>query len=210
MSFVVELAVRVQERPVMSMTRKSYSLDHKVLGVVGGVSSIGLIFSLFSHDFVVDPIISEISVYISLGLIIFLCLIYWILYFNGIFCSFRESSLFPNGLKEFALFIGMPILFFLFFWVNSAFFVPKLFTEIFGEDATLTAEVKKQSRASRRGWSCRHRLEFDSFSRHLFFYCISERTYNFLPDRGIEVELLVKQSELGYVVKGLTYNKDQL
>ncbi|MGC8122089.1 hypothetical protein [Marinobacter sp. VGCF2001] len=193
----------------MRIARKSISLDHKVLGVVGGVSSIGLLFSLFSHDFVVDPVISEISVYISLGLIIFLCLIYWVLYTKGVFCSFRESSLFPKGLKELSLFIGMPILFFWFFWVNSAFFVPKLFTEVFGEDATLIAEVKKQSRG-RRGWSCRHRLEFDSFSRYLFFYCISERTYNFLPDREIEVELLVKRSELGYVVKGLAYNKDQL
>ena len=194
----------------MRMARKSISLDHKVLGVVGGVSSIGLLFSLFSNDFVVDPVISEISVYISFGLIIFLCLIYWVLYTKGVFCSFRESSLFPKGLKELSLFIGMLILFFWFFWVNSAFFVPKLFTEIFGEDATLTAEVKKQSRASRRGWGCRHRLEFDSFSRRLFFYCISEKTYNFLPDRGIEVELLVKQSELGYVVENLTYKKDQL
>src|SRR5690554_2471921 len=194
----------------MRIARKSISLDHKVLGVVGGVSSIGLLFSLFSHDFVVDPVISEISVYMSLGLIIFLCLIYWVSYTKGVFCSFRESSLFPKGLKEFALFLGMPVLLFGLFWVNSAFFVPKLFTETFGEDATLTAEVKKQSRASRRGWGCRHRLEFDSFSRHLFFYCISEQTYNSLPDRGIEVELLVKQSELGYVVKGLTYDKDQL
>jgi len=94
--------------------------------------------------------------------------------------------------------------------VNSAYFVPKLFTEIFGEEETLTSELKKQSRVGRRGWSCRYRLKFESFSRHMFFYCISEREYNFLPDRGIEVELLVKQSELGYVVKGLTYDKDQL
>jgi|SRR5690554_1475157 hypothetical protein len=194
----------------MTITRKSYSLDHIVLGIVTAVSSIGSMFSLFSHDFVVDPVISKWSVYISLGLIVFLCAVYWFLYAKGIFCSFRESSLFPKGLKEFALFLGGPVLLFGLFWVNSAFFVPKLFTETFGEDATLTAEVKKQSRASRRGWGCRHRLEFDSFSRHLFFYCISEQTYNSLPDRGIEVELLVKQSELGYVVKGLTYDKDQL
>src|SRR5690554_4628211 len=89
--------VRVQERLAMRIARKSISLDHKVLGVVGGVSSIGLLFSLFSHDFVVDPVISEISVYISLGLIIFLCLIYWVSYTKGVFCSFRESSLFQIG-----------------------------------------------------------------------------------------------------------------
>tara|TARA_R110001599_G_C11919458_1_gene628355 strand:+ start:25 stop:420 length:396 start_codon:yes stop_codon:yes gene_type:complete len=127
----------------MTITRKSYSLDHIVLGIVTAVSSIGSMFSLFSHDFVVDPVISKWSVYISLGLIVFLCAVYWFLYAKGIFCSFRESSLFPKGLKEFALFLGGPVLLFGLFWVNSAFFVPKLFTETFGEDATLTAEVKK-------------------------------------------------------------------
>ncbi|WP_222120372.1 hypothetical protein [Marinobacter piscensis] len=195
---------------MMTITRKNYSLDHIILGLVTAVSSIGLIFSSFSHDFVVDPVVSEWSVYISLGLILFLCAIYWILYVKGVFCSFRESSLFAKGLKGFALLLGLPVFLFWLFWVNSAFFVPKLFTEIFGEDATLIAEVKKQSRASRRGWGCRHRLEFEAFSRRLFFYCISEQTYNFLPDRRIEVELLVTQSELGYVVEHLTYSKGQL
>ncbi|SNB56333.1 hypothetical protein SAMN04487880_1559 [Marinobacter sp. es.042] len=194
----------------MTIARESYSLDHKVLGWITAVSSIGLFFALFSHDFVVDPVTFEISIYIALFLVIFLYLIFLCFYIKGIFCPFRESSLYPRGFKEVLLFLGGPVFFFWLMWMNSAFLVPKLFTEIFGEDATLTSEVKKQSGISRRGWSCTHRLEFEAFSRHLFFYCISEREYNFLPDRGIEVELRVKRSELGYVVKGLTYNKDQL
>jgi len=95
--------------------RKSFSLDHKVLAWIVGVSSIGPMFSLFSHDFVVDPGASELSIYISLGLVVFLLLIFLCLYIFGVFQPFSESSLFPRGLKEFGLLLGIPVLFFSFF-----------------------------------------------------------------------------------------------
>jgi len=95
----------------------------------------------------------------------------------------------------------MPLFIFGLFWINFSISAPQLFTLLFGAETVKRDVVLKDRHYSRK--SCNYRLEPQSINAIFFHYCISEGSYNNLPDTKMESELLIKQSVLGYIVEDI-------
>ena len=170
-----------------------------VAGILGAIT-IGPLFLMFTHNFIVEPRILEFSSYVSVVLTVCSVSIMAYLYAKELWkpaSAWYKQSKFTRAL----VILFTPLFIFGMLWVNLVISAPQLYTVLFGSETVRWDVVVKNRYYSKR--SCSYRLEPKSINAFYFYYCISESLYNLLPETEIESELLIKQSALGYVVEDI-------
>lgn len=172
----------------------------KVVGSIFMALLLGALFSLLLHDFVAATYVLKLALYVSVGLTATSLLIPIFLLQNSflkpwpIFYGYSTT-------KKVVLTSLLPLLVFGLFWINSAIFLPRLFTSFFGTVNIKNDVARKVERRSRK--SCDYRLDVKSIESGFFHHCISEGHFNNLPDDEIRVKLKIKQSVVGYIVENV-------
>ena len=172
----------------------------KVVGSIFVALLLGALFSLLLHDFVAAPCVLKVTFYFSVGLTATSLLIPILLQQSSflkpwpIFYGYSLT-------KKIVLALLLPFFVFGLFWINSAIFLPRLFTSFFGTVNIKSDVARKVERGSRK--SCDYRLDVKSIESGFFHHCISEGHFNNLPDDEIRVKLRIKQSVVGYIVENI-------
>jgi hypothetical protein len=185
----------------MGLLWRDESTKHqKILAIVFSVIMVGPLFLMFTHNFVVEPKVSEFSSYISIFFTVFLMLMvaYW--YVKKLWKPAPSWHKYSRIKKVLVVPFG-PLFIFVLLWINLAISIPQLFTLLFGTDTVKRDLVVKNRRYSSR--SCNYRLEPQSIDTIGFYYCISEDTYSQLPDMKIKSELFIRRSIFGYAVQDI-------
>ena len=180
--------------------RKGATKYQKVVAIILSATIIGPFYLIFTHNFVAEPRVSELSSYASI--VFTACLIFMLAYLYTK-KLWRPAPVWHtySKFKKVLLIPFVPLFLYGLFWVNLAISMPQVFTLLFGTDAVKRDVVVKDRHYSRR--SCDYRLEPQTINAIFFHYCISESFFNQLPETAIESELLIKQSPLGYIVEDI-------
>lgn len=178
----------------------------KIVASIFAATLIGPLFFIFTHNFVYKPVVSKLSIYVSLVLTISSISMLAYLYFKD---KWKPANAWfgYSKIKRILVIPFAPLFIYSLFWMNIAISAPHLFTLMFGVDAVKQDVVVKDRHYSRR--SCKYRLEPKSISAMFFHYCISEGLYKQLPEGEIESELLIKQSLFGYFVRDVRLFRSQ-
>ena len=156
------------------------------------------------HNFVTEPGISELAIYMSISITIVSLIALTFLYATN---RWRPAPKWYGYSTFMKIFVGLftPVFIYGVFWINIAISLPHLFTVLFGETTIKTDEVTKVKSNSRR--LCDFHLKVESIDAIFFRYCISNEIYNSLPDNKINTELIIKQSIFGYTVETINLKR---
>lgn len=101
-----------------------------------------------------------------------------------------------------------PFIIYFIYFANLVDLYPLLYTDEFGEKVKKTVFMVKHKRYSNgrfAKWSCDYYLRPHNSKNYFFQFCISKNRYLNLPEQKFKVNLEVKQSSSGYVVKSVQF-----
>ncbi len=166
----------------------------KAIYIVLSFASICAAIPIIVHDFVIEPFVSELAIYISILLTALVIFIIIYLYKKGqwhLGLVWEQRSKFLNVLSFPVIVLALCLL----FWINIAISAPKIYTVLLGQEKTKNEIIIKGIRS--RG--C-YKLHLKS-TQLFFHHCLSKKQYDSLPDKHVLAELVVKESMFGYILK---------
>ena len=97
-----------------------------------------------------------------------------------------------------AILPGAALLLFGIFWINLSLSLPLVYTLALGQSETIEDRVEKDREFNRH--TCDYRLRPASIDSFGFRYCISESTYDELPETSMPASLRLTRSVAGFLV----------
>lgn len=179
---------------------KNLSMYQKIVLMIFFVAFLGPFSLIFTGNFVPTTSHNRLALYFSLALTSILSIFIFYLYKNRLWISRLDWNRYSKLKKNIAVFASFATVVGI-FWIDLAISLPHLYTEIFGKRALTIDTVTKENHYSRR--SCEYRIQPRSIDFALFKFCISDTTYDRLPDENLRAKLILKQSRFGYAVEDI-------
>jgi magnesium-transporting ATPase (P-type) len=158
----------------------------------------GCLHCLFLSSFIPSDAVKNVATWASVLLTILFMI--FLLYFEQL-PNVKRKTTKNSGRKKLLFLTVIPISLYGLFWVNIAISLPQLFTLAFGEESTEVEVVYKNYSSSRRA-KCPYSLRVRKY--WLVSTCISEKSYNDLPENDFKAEFVTLHSVFGVYYKTFT------